>query len=829
VSTRNLAWLALRELRFRWVRSLLLLLALALSSGLVTATINIGARMTASLAQAAPLLGRPADLWISSAYDLDYDLPGDLVARAEAVPGVEAVQPVVRRPVRVQTPPGPDAGQAAGPRTDILALLGADLESYLPFHDLTLAAGTLPDAQNPGLVALAPWAFVRELGLGQAVTLSVPAGQVPLPITGLIEVDSLAAAQSGLVLYASRQTVADLFDLAPPEPGSSRAATMLEVQLRAGTWPGRVRAHLEEALGPAYAVSGAARPQPQLWQRLVLGALFFVDGLTLVGSAMLVYGVFASGVRARRRQIALLRAAGATRHQVLAELSLEALFLGLAGALLGLALGQLFARIGADLILSGSGAPGATPLTPAASLWAVGLSLLAALGGACGPALRAVRLPPVEALRPEPEFLLRKPGKHWLSPVLAPATRWLLARGALVSGIDCSAAILGREGQRAFLIVVSLALILTMFLGNVGVLSLLGEEMAASLGRVVGGDYVVLPGLTTISLRELAGQDTSDVPPLSAGLLAALEDLRGQAWLMPGTTANIGALQAFSGQPTLLLDIEGYARLGGFHFQEGNWADALAAFQRGPAVLLTTAVARRLDVALGDTVRLETLQGAVDFRVAGVGDSEFTTCILDLADGATYLGANEVTAVLVKVRPGADSGAVRQALRDAVRGHGGTLLPLSQVMDQLRQIFRQAQLSIGLLIATSGVVVALGLVNASLSSVAERRREIGLLRAVGATRRQVIRLLLAEAGALGGAGAVLGLILGWGTTLVFLAVARRTLGLNGAAASNPSAWLPLLAASLATLVFGPLLGMAGTLAAAMAAARLPVLRALASP
>jgi ABC-type antimicrobial peptide transport system permease subunit len=147
----------------------------------------------------------------------------------------------------------------------------------------------------------------------------------------------------------------------------------------------------------------------------------------------------------------------------------------------------------------------------------------------------------------------------------------------------------------------------------------------------------------------------------------------------------------------------------------------------------------------------------------------------------------------------------------------------------LRQIFRQAQLSIGLLIAASGVVAALGLVNASLSSVAERRREIGLLRAVGTTRRQVIRLLLAEAGALGGAGAVLGLILGWGATLVFLTVARSTLGLSGAAASNPSAWLPLLAASLATLVFGPLLGMAGTLAAGMAAARLPVLRALESP
>ena len=52
---------------------------------------------------------------------------------------------------------------------------------------------------------------------------------------------------------------------------------------------------------------------------------------------------------------------------------------------------------------------------------------------------------------------------------------------------------------------------------------------------------------------------------------------------------------------------------------------------------------------------------------------------LDLADGATYLGANEVNAVMVQVQAGADPGAVRQALRDAVRREGGTLLPLDQV------------------------------------------------------------------------------------------------------------------------------------------------------
>jgi putative ABC transport system permease protein len=385
---------------------------------------------------------------------------------------------------------------------------------------------------------------------------------------------------------------------------------------------------------------------------------------------------------------------------------------------------------------------------------------------------------------------------------------------------------LARERGRVALIVGALALILGMALGDVGVLSLLGEELAATFGRLTGGDYLVLPGLTTISLRELAGQDTSDVPPLDPGLLAALEDLRDKVWLMGGTTADIKALQIFPGQPTLLLDVEGYAQMGGFRFQAGDWPSALEAFHRGPAMLLTPVVARRLKVSLGDRVQLDTLHGPVHFSVAGIGDSEFTTCVLDLADGAEYFGANEINAVEVQVRPGAGTEAVQRALLDAVQTHGGTLLSLSQALGQLRKMFRQARLSIGLLISITGLVAGLGVINAMLASVAERRREIGLLRAAGATRPQVSRLILAEAAMLGTMAALIGTALGWAVTFLFLAMARPYLGLTGGGVSSLAAWRPLLSASAAGLALWPLLAMLGGLGPALHAARLPVIQAL---
>lgn len=799
-----IVWLALRELWAWRYRSLLSLLALALSVGLVTATGSIGALMQASVATPAPLLGRPADLWISSAYDVDYDLPLDLRLQVETVDGVAEVQPVLRRPVHVQTP-----------RADALALLGVELAPYFAFHDMDLAAGTFPTRDEPGLVALAPWVFVRNLRLGAPVTVTTPSGDVALPITGLVEVESLAAARQGLVLYVPLDTMADLFDL-------HDKVTTLEARLTPGASLRRVRADLERVLGPAYAISAASQPGQgaQLWQQLVLGALIFMDALTLAGSAGLIYAVFASAARARRRQIGLLRVVGAVRRQVLALLVTKAALLGVIGSGIGLIVGFLLAQGGSDLVLQTAGTNGpAVPPFPAESLLlAVILGMLSSLAGSIGPAIRAARQPPLVALRTMPHQppLRVGSGRLWNA----------LRHPAWPPTLQLAIANLARERGRAVLIVGTLALILSMALGNVGVLSLLGEDLAATFGRLTGGDYLVLPGLTTISLRELAGQDTSDAPPLSAGLLAALEDLNTQVWLMSGTTADVAPLQVFPGQPTPLLDIEGYAQMGGFRFQAGNWPDALEAFRQGPAVLLTPVVARRLNVDLGDWVRLDTLQGPVDFSVAGIGDSEFTTCVLDLADGATYFGTNEVNAVEVQLRPDTDVEAVRRALLDAVQTHGGTLLSLNQALGQLREVFHQARLSIALLIGITGLVAGLGVVNAMLTSVAERRQEIGLLRAVGTTRLQVRRLILAEAAILGTMSAMIGTILGWAISLLFLGVARTYLGLSGEGTSSLAAWAPLIAASVVGLALWPSLAMLGGLGPTVYAARLSAIRAL---
>ncbi|MBN1660413.1 MAG: ABC transporter permease [Anaerolineae bacterium] len=813
----DLGRLAMHELWSYRARSLLSILALALASGLIVATGGIGALLRSAAEQPAPLTSQPADFWIASAYDADYDLPAALVERAGQVPGVAAVQPLLRRPAQISTGSG---------AVDTLALVGVDLPGYLAFHRLALAAGDLPTAQQPGLVALSPWALVRQVRPGDAVTLTLAGTELALPLSGLIEVRDLASAQPGPVIYAPREAVAAL-------AGVDKAVTLVEVRLASGASARRVQSALETELGTAYVVSSPAQPHAGLWQRVVVGALAFVDVLVLIGSAALVYAAFASAAPGRARRVAVLRAVGAARAHVIALLIGEAALLGWIGGCLGLLLGSLLARVGSGLAAPGTTGTLAPPLPGASIALALVLVVGSSIAGALGPVLRAARQPPVVALHPgaPPGMGAIRTGCTSRLPGLArlaPATFWLLP-GLLPLAVGN----LARDPRRAHLVAGALALVLTMFLGSIGILSLLDEELAAAFGRLSGGpeyssggDYLLLPDVAALSLGELAGQDTSGLPPLSPSLLAALDARGDGAWIMRGTTASVPALEVFPGQPTILLDVGAYARMGAFRFRQGSWPEALAAFERGPAVLLVPAVARRLGAGPGDLVRLDTVRGPIDFTVAGVGDSEFTTCVLSLADGQAYLGANEVNAALVKLRPGTDPATVRSALRSAVRTHGGTLLSLREAAGRLQGTFQQARLAMGLLSGLSGLVALLGVVSATLSSVAERREEIGLLRAVGAARPHVARLVLAEAGLLGAVAAGVGTLLGWAVTLIFFWIARAQLGLGSQGLPGPGAWAPLLAATAAAWLLWPGLAMLAALVAARAAARLPILEAL---
>jgi putative ABC transport system permease protein len=182
-------------------------------------------------------------------------------------------------------------------------------------------------------------------------------------------------------------------------------------------------------------------------------------------------------------------------------------------------------------------------------------------------------------------------------------------------------------------------------------------------------------------------------------------------------------------------------------------------------ILVSTTVADKFSLKRGDRFELETRRGVHAFRVAGLV-SDFTSqgYVIDgtLETMRRYFGINNVDRFTLKLAAGADLEAVKRTIEDRyAQSRHVQVETTDEFRSRIRELTNRA---FGLLdvLANIGVVVAaLGVINTMMMNVLERQREIGSLRSIGMTRAQVIRMILAEAGAMGAAGAVFGIGFGF--------------------------------------------------------------------
>jgi putative ABC transport system permease protein len=189
-------------------------------------------------------------------------------------------------------------------------------------------------------------------------------------------------------------------------------------------------------------------------------------------------------------------------------------------------------------------------------------------------------------------------------------------------------------------------------------------------------------------------------------------------------------------------------------------------------VLIASPLREWYGLDVGDTIRLRTLKGPVDFEVAGVTlDMSASGYAVQSTweDALRYFGTDEPTIYGVHVTPGYDAAAVGQQILDR---WGDTYnLRLETLADFRAHVAQESERMTALyntMVLVGVAVAALGVVNTLLMNVLERRREIGLLRSLGMTQGQVLRLVLAEAAALGALGGVIGI--GLGVWLSYFAV-----------------------------------------------------------
>jgi putative ABC transport system permease protein len=575
--------------------------------------------------------------------------------------------------------------------------------------------------------------------------------------------------------------------------------------------------------------------------------LLVFAGVALVVGVFLIINTFSILVAQRSRELALLRAMGASRRQVNRSVLVEALAVGLVGSTVGLGVGYLlalllrwiFGLIGLDL----SRAEFPVTWQTVAAAYAVGVvtTVIAALL----PAVRASRIAPMAALRDDvalPESTLRR--------------RVLVGVALIVVGGAAMAAGLAGEGRWGliglgggiFLILVGVAL-MSAFLGQ-PVLYLFGAAYArvfGMVGRLASQNALRNPrrtgatasalmiGLALMAMMSIFGGSASASTDAAIGKTltsqfivsnvvgqpfspAVAKQLRNRDGIAGVTELRTAYPELAGGgrAATIGVDPEAFKLALTIPTEQGSFA-ALAPGK----VAISATRAKSKGFKLGDTVTMKfqakdiKLEVVALFPPAAALPGEYVVTPDALEEGGlTPLDAM----VFVTKEKGADTDSVRATIEKVVED-----LPTVTVKDpegfaaeQKEQVNQFLYLIYGLL-GLSVIIAILGVVNTLGLSVIERTREIGLLRAVGVTRRQLRTMIRLEAVVVAVLGGVLGVLMGvlFGSTLV---IALEDQGLTDLAIP----W-PLLAGFLL------LAAVAGVLAAALPArraARQDVLKAI---
>jgi putative ABC transport system permease protein len=218
----------------------------------------------------------------------------------------------------------------------------------------------------------------------------------------------------------------------------------------------------------------------------------------------------------------------------------------------------------------------------------------------------------------------------------------------------------------------------------------------------------------------------------------------------------------------MALDVEAYTRVTNFVFS-GDQVDPQQATERlanGQTVFISSVLAEKFNLRVGDYVNLKTRGGFRDFQVVGVVVDFYNQGLVVQGSWETmrrYFNIKDASTFMVKVGEGQSVDQVQGRIDDLYgERYHLNLISNESIRASVVTLMDQAFSMFDVMALISIVVGSLGVINTLTMSVIERTQEIGMLRAIGTTRGQIIRMVLAEAGLMG----VIGGILGVGTGVV---------------------------------------------------------------
>jgi len=819
--------LTARYLLQKWDRAVLVAISIALG----VATL-VSARLLNLCVEAAAydttIPVDVADLYVQNGEaGVDWQVVDDL--RAASVPGIKRVEPFVQ--LRVALPEldqrpavvfGIDIQGRAGkgmPDAGELRLNLTRVDNPVAFAVLPLQDGRLVPIGRP--VAMCRRLYDERRSRGKADT-----DPVEIRYTNVRESFHLAYVidvpkDSPLAPFAENLLVMDATQAAMfsrrPGVGGDRV-TRIGLFLEPGADTNAIRQQAEAVVGSRAQVrtSEAIRKSTSAVVGAVKLILNFCSLGALIVGLFLVYNALAVTVAERRHDIGVMRSLGATRTQIAHLFTAEAMFLGALGSLPGIPLGLWLAGLAIDqfgdelkssFLNSESFRPG---LSLETGLIAVLAGMTTALLAALVPALQAASDEPADAVRRAPSAsarTLRRIHRFACLALVAAGFATVLMRRQFPSP---TGSLIGGS-----LVLIGLFLAMPIFVGifsrlfhplcrwAMGVEARLAADnlvrSPARTGLVTGA---LAAGVSLMFLTAGVGKSMEvpvrdwleeviqadayvfrDNPAAANSSMAPMDPrVRDQLLAIPGVEHVVG-LKFFRAEwretIILLVAIDGpdYRRAIRARVPDPHPAlDLMERLPEGPVTIVSDNFADKWGVKEGDVVTVQGPRSPVNLTVIGIGrDYSWNqgTIFVERKVFARLFGENVVDGIHVFFRKDADFDATYERVRQVANGEQLAVQNRESVQIYLtsviKRLFRVAYLQQFIV----AVVAALGVVTSLLISVLQRRRELGLLRAVGATQPQVLKSVLAEAMFMGVIGMLLGFAQGLFMEWYFLHIVMR--------------------------------------------------------
>ncbi|MCU1329754.1 MAG: hypothetical protein JWN34_5124 [Bryobacterales bacterium] len=776
--------IVLRPLRADPARTLLSILSVALGVAVVLAIDLAGDAAVGSFQSSLATLTGKVDLQITANGGVDEAF----LARLSALPIRARLAPVIEQTVRVS------GGSAM--------LLGIDMIASAPTQE---GSGEFSATElETAAIVSSDTADRFGWSAGQTIHLRGPNRTsefkirtvVPRQTSGWIALD-IAAAQQLFDSFGRVDRVEISFD-----PNQDQAAA---------------RAAIAAQLPSSYDVQTPGDQEEE--KRKMLGAfrwnLRILSYIALLVGAFFIYNTVAVGVVRRRTEIGILRAIGASALRIQGVFLTEAAVLGIVGSLIGIGIGRFLAGAIQGMLsdtvnaLFVTSAPSPIAISPLVIAGAILAGTAVAVVSALIPAREAARVAPAEAMRQA--SLEHEARVH--------STRDLVIAGilALLAVAACFAPpVDGRPmfGYAAALLAVgAMALACPGFItwalrrlrpalkGLAGASGLIAER---SLATALARTSVVIAALATaiammVSVATMVGSFRETVQVWLTSQLSADIYMRGAgpatAGIFPAMDSRIPAiLEAIPGvqdvdifhafpfryqgtQATLGAGVmEIVRRKRTLRFLSGNPDTILGALPGQNNAIVSEPFATKHNVHTGDALTVALGEKTVRLTVTGIYFDYSNDRGLVIVDRGTllhYLPNQPITNAAIYLAPGADATRVRHAIEAAVADYPVLVAPNQVLREGAIRIFDRTFAVTWALEGIAIVVAMLGAANSLLALVLDRRREIGLIRYLGASREQVRSMILTEAGLLGLLATCLGFVLGMALSLVLIFVINK--------------------------------------------------------